>query len=161
MRRIFLVVAVTVTLSACDFVSSAPTPTSAQALLKQIDKGEKKWKKRKIESYHIEVLSVRDIWHLQSHQIVVRNGQVVKASASCSPAPAELGKCEVEPFDAQEYTVSALFARARAEAQKVPGQQTRITFDRRYGFPSWIVTDVPEITDGGHTWKVEAFEVLE
>ena len=71
-----------------------------------------------------------------------------------------MGKCKVEPFDALEYTVPALFDRARQEAQSAP-ERTRITFDRRYGFPSWIVVDSPGIVDGGGAWKVESFEVLD
>jgi hypothetical protein len=130
-------------------------------LVEQIDEGEQKWREHGIETYRIEVLSARGTWHAQSHRIVVRRGQIVEKSASCIPAPAERGKCEVEPFDAQEYTVPALFARAREKAQLEQGKRTRITFDPEYGFPSWIVVDSPEITDGGQSWKVQAFEVLD
>ena len=169
MRRIILAVAMTVFLSACTFAAPTPTqestfppPTPTQeSLAQQIDRGEERWQKHGIESYRIEVLSARGTWHAQSHQIVVRSGQVVEASASCIPAPAERGKCEVEPFDAHEYTVPALFARAREKAQIERGERTRITFDPSYGFPSLISHRVPEITDGGAVWRVEAFEALE
>jgi hypothetical protein len=43
----------------------------------------------------------------------------------------------------------------------VSPEQTRITFDPRYGFPSWIVLDSGEIVDGGAAWKVETFEMLD
>ena len=59
----------------------------------QTDKGDMMW-----QQHGIEVLSARDTWHAQSHQIAVKRSQIVKASASCIPAPAERGKCEVEPL---------------------------------------------------------------
>ena len=84
-------------------VSRAPTATPLLPLLKQVERGEEKWKKRGVTSYCIEVRVSRSTWRLQTHRIVVRNGQVVESSATCDPAPAELGTCEVEPFDAQDY----------------------------------------------------------
>ncbi|MFQ5580654.1 MAG: DUF6174 domain-containing protein [Nitrospiria bacterium] len=162
MRRIILTVATTVFLSACASVSNAPTSTPPEhSLLRQIDEAERKWQEQEIESYRIEVLAVRGTWHAQSHQITVRSGKAVEASATCNPAPAELGKCEVEPFNAEDYTVPALFALARIRAQRGQGQRTRITFDPSYGFPNLIASDSPEITDGGEVWRVMAFEALE
>ena len=175
-RRFLLAVALIVFLSACTFSdpptsqptdSDPPTPTPASDLSKQIDEGEQKWREREIAGYRIEVTEIRSTWHLQTHVIVVRDGQVVEVTATCDPAPAELGKCKVEPFDAQDYVVSALFARARKKAQSEP-ERTRITFDRRYGFPSGIFFDAertvdgrPGVVDGNSAWRVEAFEVLD
>jgi hypothetical protein len=112
-------------------------------------------------------MEVRSTWHLQTHVIVVRDGQVVGATATCDPAPAEYGKCEVEPFDAQDYVVPALFERARKKAQSDP-ERTRLTFDRRYGFPTGIFFDGektvagrPGVVDGDSAVRVEAFEVLD
>ena len=128
-------------------------------LTAQIDEAEEKWQEQDIESYRIEVLSA-SIWHAQSHQITVRNGKVVEESASCIPAPTESGKCEVEPFNAEDYTVPGLFSLARSQAQIEQGQWTRITFDPTYGFPRQISFDNPKAVDEESTWRVKTFEVL-
>jgi hypothetical protein len=162
MKRITLLLLTIVFLSACNS-SHAPTstPSLQESLLKQIDEAQAQWQAQEINSYRIEVLAVRATWHAQFHQITIRDEQVVDESASCTPAPAELGECEVEPFDAQDYTVPALFALARTKARADQAQHTRITFDPSYGFPNLILFGEPEIVDGGAVWRVTAFEALE
>ncbi len=98
----FLVIGFAVLLSGCGFFKEPGEPPQ-EPLVKQIDEGEKKWREQKIESYRIEVQAVRGTWHAQSHRITLRNDKVVDELASCIPAPAELGKCEVEPFNAEDY----------------------------------------------------------
>ena len=153
MRWLISAVAITLFLSAC----------GQNPLMKQIDAGEKMWQERGVASYRIEVLAVRGTWHAQKHRIVVKDGKVVDASALCIPAPAELGKCKVEPFNAEDFTVPGLFALARTEVQKreKEGQRIQITFDPDYGFPRVIAFDsLPGVTDGGGAWQVREFEVL-
>lgn len=130
-------------------------------LMAQIGQAERRWQDQGIESYRLEVRFVRSIWHAQSHLVTVRDGAVVEESASCVPAPTESGKCEVEPFNAAEYTVPGLFTQARARAQVDEGQWTSVAFDPTYSFPSQISFDNPEVYDEDMAWIVLTFEVLE
>lgn len=140
--------------------SCEPRGRVAPTLSAKIDKAEQKWQEQGIQSYRIEVLYAKSTWHAQYHQIAVRNGEVVEESAYCIPAPAESGECEVEPFNAEDYTAPGLFSLARSEAQREQGQWTQIEFDPTYGFPSKISFDSPEAIDEELVWRVTAFEVL-
>ena len=80
---------------------------------------------------------------------------------SCIPAPTENGKCEVQPFDAAEYTVPGLFAVAYALAEHEDGNWTEIEFDPTYGYPARMRYDHPEIIDEDSYWGVRSFEVRE
>ena len=77
------------------------------------------------------------------------------------PGPTENGKCEVQPFDVEEYTVPALFELARSMAQFDEGKWTEIEFDPTYGYPTSISYDHPEILDEDSYWGVQSFEVLD
>jgi len=112
----------TCVLVACDLLPR----TRSDQLLAEIDKQEHKWLEKDIDSYRIVVSHVRSIWHAQTHEILVSEGKVVDQSASCIPAPAESGKCQVESFDPEQYTVAGLFAVARLLAQRDEGDWTEI-----------------------------------
>lgn len=129
-------------------------------LQKEIEQAEQHWAEQGVDDYRIVVVT-SSIWHMQIHDLIVRDGGVAEASATCEPAPVELGKCEVQPFDAEEYTVSGLFARARWLAQSRDAQYGRIEFDATYGFPTRMSFNHPEMIDEEWGWRVEAFEVLE
>lgn len=131
---------------------ATPTPSPDQL--------ERTWLEQNIDSYRIEVLVVRSVWHAQSHQITVRNNRVENATASCIPAPTEAGRCEVEVFNAEDYTVPGLFAEARAQAQSQQAVWTQLTYDPTYGFPRQIAFDDPNLIDEDWAWRVTAFEVL-
>jgi hypothetical protein len=163
MKCMILLLLGIVFLSACNNSPDAPTstPSLQESLLSQIDAAQAQWQAQEITSYHVEVLAVRGTWHAQSPQITVRDGQVVAESASCTPAPAEMGQCEVEPFDAQDYTIPALFALARSKVRAGQAQHIRLTFDPSFGFPNLLSSGDPEIIDGGQVWRVLAFEALE
>ena len=163
MKRLTLLLLITVFLSACNSSPNAPTstPSLQESLLSQIDAAQTQWQAQEITSYRVKVLAVRGTWHAQSHQITVKDGQVVDESASCTPAPAEMGECEVEPFDAQDYTIPALFALAQSKVQAGQAQHIRLTFDPSFGFPNLLSSGDPEIIDGGEVWRVMAFEALE
>lgn len=141
-------------------LSCEPRSMGAASLTAQIDGAERKWQRQGIESYRLEVLYARSTWHAQYHQITVRSGEVVEESAHCIPAPAEAGECEVEPFNAEDYTVPGLFSLARSEVQRAQGQYTQIEFDPTYGFPGKISFDNPEAVDEELVWRVTTFEVL-
>ncbi|HUW95783.1 MAG TPA: DUF6174 domain-containing protein [Anaerolineae bacterium] len=144
-------------LVACDLL---PVTRSDQ-LLAEIDKQEHKWLEKDVDSHRIVVSHVRSIWHAQMYDILVSEGRVVEQSASCIPAPAESGECQVESFDPEEYTVAGLFAVARLLAQRDEGDWTEIEFDPTYGYPLSIAYDHPDIVDEDTYWGVRSFEVNE
>jgi ABC-type polysaccharide transport system permease subunit len=143
--------------TACDLLPRG----EANQLLTEVADQEQKWLEKDIDSYRIVVLHVSSVWHAQTQEITVRLGKVVDESASCIPAPTEDGKCEVEPFDAEEYTVPGLFELARSLALFDDGQWTEIEFDSVYGYPAGMSYDHPEIVDEDSYWGVRSFEVLD
>ena len=144
-------------LAGCDLL---PLSTSNR-LLAQVAQQERKWLEKDIDSCRIVVLHVSSVWHAQTHNITVRASEVLDQSASCTPAPTENVKCEVQPFDAEEYTVPGLFGLARSLAQFDDGNWTEIEFDPTYGYPTDISYDHPEILDEDSYWGVTSFEVRE
>ena len=153
-RSAFVVTFLAGLLAACSAVQVG-SPTSS------LRRAEQTWRAQNIASYRIEVLVVRSVWHAQSHRIIVRNNQVESATASCVPAPMEAGKCEVEPFEAEDYTVPGLFAKAYAQLGSQQAAWTDITYDQAYGFPRRILYDHPQMVDEDWVWRVTAFEVLD
>ena len=130
------------------------------SLQKEIEQAEQRWAEQGVDDYRIVVVT-SSIWHMQIHDIIVRDSQVAESSATCEPAPVELGKCEVQPFNAEEYTVPGLFARARWLAGSRDAQYGQIEFDATYSFPARMFFDHPETIDEEWAWRVEAFAVLE
>lgn len=124
-----------------------------------VDRAELKWKQPSVSSYRIEVLE-GSIWHAQTHTITIRNNQVVESSADCVPAPAEGGKCTVEAFDPDTFTVPGLFGTARTRTTSEQAKWMKITFDPTYGYPSQISYNNPDILDEEWSMRVTAFEVL-
>lgn len=126
-----------------------------------VEQAERRWQQQGIASYRIEVLVIRSIWHAQSYQITVQDGVVVDQSASCIPAPIEAGKCKVEPFQADAYTVPGLFAKASSLFQDDSAKTWgKISFDPTYGFPNLISFNNPNAMDDDWSWRVTSFEVL-
>jgi hypothetical protein len=125
-----------------------------------VDQAELKWRQQSVASYRIEVLEVNSIWHSQAYTITIRNGQIVDSSTHCVPAPAEGGKCKVEAFDPNTYTVPGLFGAARARAADEQAKWLKITFDSTYGYPNQISYDNPDILDEDWLVRVTTFEVL-
>ncbi len=130
-------------------------------LLDQIGRAEQKWQARKVLNYRVSVLHVQSIWHAQTYNLTVKNGAVVDQSSTCITAPAESGQCKVNPFKADDYTVTGLFARARTMAQGENRQGLTVTFDETYGFPKTIGFDLPNAVDEDNSWVVQEFQVLE
>jgi hypothetical protein len=127
---------------------------------RMVDQKEQAWLDQKIASYRIEVLVIHSIWHAQSHQITVRDNQIESATASCIPAPIEAGKCKVEAFNAEDYTVAGLFRKAHSQAESRQATPAEITYDSTYHFPQRISYDDPNMVDEDWMWRVTAFEVL-
>jgi len=133
---------------------------SERRLERAIRQGEHLWQERDVRSYRIQVATI-SIWHYQVHDVTVQDGQVVTATARCEPAPTEMGKCEVEDFDPEEFTVPALFERARWLAGQDDGRWSKVQIDPSYGFPRMLSFDDPDIIDEEWGWGVRGFEVLE
>jgi len=121
---------------------------------------ERAWLDQEISSYRIEVRVINSIWHAQSHQITVRGNQIESATASCTPAPIEAGKCQVKAFNAEDYTVAGLFKKALSQAKSRQATPTKITYDSTYHFPQQISYDDPNAVDEDWGWVVTAFKVL-
>jgi hypothetical protein len=126
----------------------------------ELDRAEQKWLQQSVASYRINVLSVRSTWHAQTNTVNVRASQVVDSSAECIPAPAEGGKCQIEAFDPNAYTIPGLFETARARLASDQAKWIKITFDPSNGYPSQISYNNPNIIDGDWSLRVTAFEVL-
>ena len=142
----------------------AVSTCGCKAWVSRTNSAERRWNRQDVDSYRIEVAYIRGMWHFQKHVITVRDGQVVDASASCMDAPRETAqgtKCEVEPFDPQEYTVPGLFAKAKSVAKEYPRRQIEINFDETYSYPTRIMRSHPDILEAIDRWRVESFEVLE
>ncbi len=92
--------------------------------------------------------------------ITVRDNIVESATAYCSPAPTEGEHCEVEAFNAEDYTVPGLFAKARSQIQSQEAEWTTIIYHPTYGFPELIAYDYPQSVDEEWWWGVTAFEAL-
>ena len=130
------------------------------SLQKEVEQAEQRWAEQSVDDYRIVVVT-SSIWHMQIHDITAQDGDVAEASATCEPASVEMGKCDVQPFDAEDYTVAGLFARARWLAQSRDAQYGQIEFDPTYSFPARMSFNHPEMIDEEWGWRVETFEVLE
>ncbi len=124
---------------------------------RELARAEKRWQAQPIDSYQIEVLVVNSTWHAQYHLITVRDGEVVDSSARCIPAPAEMGKCEVREYTADDYTVPGLFSKARTALTSIYARFMEVDYEPTYSFPNIISYSNPEIIDGGWMWRVTSF----
>ncbi len=134
-------------------------PAQTEALLDTINEAESDWLVKNIGDYRI-VVTTSSLWHIQTHTILIRFGELGEATATCTPAPLESGSCAVSDFDPQTFTVPGLFAQARAVAQTDEGRWTAITFDPLYGFPNQISYTNPTLNDADFTWRVDEFQPL-
>ena len=141
-------------LAACAHAGKAPDWSA------EIDRAQARWRESGLDDYRI-VVRDSSLWHMQTHDILVRDGLVVEASATCSPAPIEGRECEVRSFEGETYIVPGLFERARWIAARGKAQHIQIEFDARYGYPTRIRYDDPEVIDEEWGWGVEEFEVLD
>ncbi len=125
----------------------------------KIEQNQEKWTKQEIATYRLEVLVVNSIWHAQTIQVEVNDNQVVAHSATCVPAPAETGSCEIQPYEAGDFTVPGLFAHASDLAENHNQKWVKIEFNTQFGYPDEISFDDPQILDEDTSWHVASFEV--
>jgi hypothetical protein len=137
---------------------------SEPGLGQQVEQAEEKWAEQEVKAYRIQVDVINDIWHWQRYDITVENGQVTAHSAVCYPAPAELGKCQVRPYEPEKFMVSALFEEAYHLAQvghnSKYGTEVQFQFDPIYGFPTRLSSNTPQVTDAFSMLEVKKFEPL-
>ncbi|RME83446.1 MAG: hypothetical protein D6775_08055 [Caldilineae bacterium] len=124
----------------------------------ELARAEQRWRAQQVSDYRIEVLEVLSVWHAQYHLITVRDGEVADSEARCLPAPAEGGKCKVYDFDARDFTVPGLFAKAREALSAPTRRYVKVEYDTEWGFPRVISFRNPEVVDGDWLWRVTMFE---
>lgn len=137
---------------------------SGSPLTRQIEQAEQKWAEQELTTYQLQVSQVNAIWHWQSYDITVENGQVIAHSAVCHPAPAELGKCQVLPYEPEKFTIPALFEEAYRLVETSNNSryqlEIQLQFDPAYGFPTRLSSSTSEVTDAFSLLEVKAFEPL-
>lgn len=136
---------------------TVPGPSEPVA---QITSQQNQWQAQNVRRYRISVLKVQAIWHAQTNTITVEDGRVIDQSATCTPAPFEGRSCEVQPFDANEFTVEGLFRTALALAPESEKYQLRVTFDEQYHFPTTISSDQKQLVDDEMVRRVVSFRPL-
>jgi hypothetical protein len=119
-----------------------------------------KWNVRKIANYRIEVLVRGSTWHAQYYLLTVNNNVVVDSTSRCIVAPAENGKCQVNPYNADDYKVSGIFEKATSEIESDDINWLTIGYDPTYGFPKYISFFDPSVMDSDWLWAVTSFEEL-
>ena len=143
----------------------AQTNSGTAPAVADLDRAEGQWQAQGITNYRISVEEV-SLWHMQVNHITIADGAVVEAHATCNAvAPLDFkardsGACATVPFEAEQFTVDALFAKARSLAtEPVPDVTWSVTFDPAHGFPQTLGSSHQRATDSGWTWRVVAFEV--
>lgn len=151
-KPFLLMLALSVWLGAC-----VPGPSEP---IDQIRAKQEQWRAKNISSYRISVLKVDAIFHAQTNTLTVENGNIAQQSAICTPAPFEGRACQVQEFDANEFTIDGLFHTALQYAPESAKYQLRVTFDEHYHFPKTISRDQKDVIDDEALWRVVAFEPL-
>lgn len=140
--------------------TAAATGTPAHGnQLEMLTAGERQWQQGGIVNYRI-VVTDANFARIQTNTITVRNGIVVDQSATCTgPAIWRSLPCKVQPFNAMDYIVPGLFARAQDDLANTT-HTTTITIDPHYGYPRVITTHIPNLYDSEHDVRVVTFTVL-
>jgi len=127
---------------------------------KELQAARNTWDQQNISNYRISLRHIQSVWHAQVYELTVSKEEI-DHSAVCIPAPVEGGECEIQSYDPEDYTVSGLFEKAAYLLSGTQSPWVQIEYDPRYGFPSSITLDNPELIDEDNAWTVTGFEVLE
>ena len=134
--------------------TTASASAEGQPVMQQIDRAEQQWRQQAITGYRLAGKEVT-FGPSFSFEITVMNGQVTKfACKSLGP-----GANACSGFDPKQYTVTALFNRARSMA----GNELKrvvATFDPRYAYPASVRISDREMPDSSVMLTITAFEVL-
>jgi hypothetical protein len=121
---------------------------------------QKKKNEKKIEIYRIEVLVRSSTWHAQYYLLTVKNNIIIDSTSRCVVAPTENGKCLVNPYNAEDYSIPGIFAKASSAIESNDIQWIEIGYDPTYGFPKIISFLNPSVMDSDWLWGVTSFEEL-
>lgn len=119
-----------------------------------------KWAAQNITSYQIQVTEI-SLWNIQTHTVTVKDGVITEEFATCQPSLLSFdGTCQIEPYEAENFTVPGLFALAQRFMEQDNGEWTTITYNETYYFPTDISYNNPDIYDEEVSWRVDLFEPL-
>lgn len=119
-----------------------------------------KWAAQNITSYQIQVTEI-SLWNIQTHTVTVKDGVITEEFATCQPSLLSFdGTCQIEPYEAENFTVPGLFALAQRFMEQDNGEWTTITYNETYYFPADIAYNNPDIYDEEVSWRVDSFEPL-
>ena len=154
---ILLIVALIVPIIAACGALTLPSRSTADRdqLTEQIDQAERRWQAQAVTSYHIAGQQIA-FGPGYTYELTVRNGSIV--DQACHEQIGRTNWCQTN-FKPEQYTIPSLFAFARSQALDTQ-RKTTITFDKVYGYPTRIFSDIPEAVDDEVTLLVTAFEVL-
>ena len=137
-----------------------------------VEQAERRWQEAAVEDYRIQVREMRSIWCLYDAALEVRGGQVVNATVTAQPGPAQdcalyvhgvIGEpVPIPPEGAQRWTVEGLFETAHALSDQMGDKDLDITleFDPDLGYPRVLARDHTQMYDDD--WRISvALEVLE
>ncbi|RIK23733.1 MAG: hypothetical protein DCC52_12970 [Chloroflexi bacterium] len=144
-------------LSLCVTACTVPGPSEPVA---QIASAQNLWRAQNVRRYRIAVQKTNARLRTQTNTLTVEDGRVTHQTATCVPAPREGRTCQVEPFDANEFTVDGLFQTALALAPASAQYNLRVDFDAQYHFPKFISRDEKARADDETTWRVVEFQPL-
>ena len=133
--------------------------TAACASNSALDQKERKWEAQEITHYRMKVHHMQSIWHLQVYEIEYADGEI-SHTATCMPAPAEDGKCEVKDYDPAAYTVEGLFETAHRMLESKESKWATVAYNAEFGYPESITFDDPNLIDEDSAWIVVSFEAI-
>jgi len=137
-----------------------------------VAEAERRWQAAGIGDYRIQVREVHSIWCLYDAEVNVRGGQVVSATVTAQPGPAQdchlyvhgvVGEpVPIPPEEARQWTVEGLFATARIldEQRGDKGMVVTLEFDPELGYPLTLASDNVQATDDDRMIAIRHFEVL-
>jgi len=134
-------------------------PSSPEQAKKELNRAKILYRAQGITHYRLKVRHMRSIWHMQTYDIEVWNGEITH-TAACVPAPTEGGQCQVEPFDPADYTVEGLFDTVTWVLESDYANWANIQYHTEYGYPKIISFNHPNILDEDNLWAVLEFELL-
>jgi hypothetical protein len=158
-KRLMILLIITLIVPITSACSTLPMPSRSAAdrdqLTGQIDQAEQRWQAQAITSYRIAGQQMA-FGPGYTYELTVRNGRII--DQACRERVGRTNWCQTN-FKPEQYTIPGLFAFARSQVFDTQ-RKTTITFDKVYGYPTRIFSDIPGAVDDELTVSVTAFEVL-
>jgi len=134
-------------------ITSACTPETQSAKVKELDKAYYEWSAAGISDYEIQILDSSYWWSCRT-RITVRNGSV---SDVCQEDYSSGQYCSDY---ASALTVYDLFSRAR-DGILESNEDYHVTYDPTYSFPKRISFNIPRTIDDEWSIRVESFGLID